>query len=92
MPQVHVAAVVHICELLSIAHSPQWSLSAVLPMQVTSYLMMGALSPGLKRHSVTLFEGERSAISVACAGNFLKDRKLYVLASASPSMTSIHHI
>ena len=28
--------------------------------QVTSYLMMGALSPGLKRHSVTLFEGARS--------------------------------
>ena len=27
-------------------------------MQVTSYLMMGALSPGLKRHSVTLFEGD----------------------------------
>lgn len=26
--------------------------------QVTSYLMMGALSPGLKRHSVTLFEGD----------------------------------
>lgn len=25
--------------------------------QVTSYLMMGALSPGLKRHAVTLFEG-----------------------------------
>lgn len=25
---------------------------------MTSYLMMGALSPGLKRHSVTLFEGE----------------------------------
>lgn len=25
--------------------------------QLTSILMMGALSPGLKRHSVTLFEG-----------------------------------
>lgn len=31
----------------------------VVDAQVTSYLMMGALSPGLKRHSVTLFEGER---------------------------------
>ena len=31
-----------------------------LVVQVTSYLMMGALSPGLKRHSVTLFEGERT--------------------------------
>lgn len=33
-------------------------------MQVTSYLMMGALSPGLKRHSVTLFEGVIYAISI----------------------------
>ncbi len=33
-------------------------LCEALVMQVTSYLMMGALSPGLKRHSVTLFEGE----------------------------------
>ena len=32
-------------------------------LQVTSYLMMGALSPGLKRHSVTLFEGEPRAAS-----------------------------
>lgn len=31
----------------------------VVDAEVTSYLMMGALSPGLKRHSVTLFEGER---------------------------------
>ena len=30
----------------------------VVDAEVTSYLMMGALSPGLKRHSVTLFEGE----------------------------------
>lgn len=29
----------------------------VVDAEVTSYLMMGALSPGLKRHSVTLFEG-----------------------------------
>ena len=58
LPEVHIAGVTHICELLSMEHSPQRSLNAVLPMQVTSYLMMGALSPGLKRHSVTLFEGE----------------------------------
>ena len=30
----------------------------VVDAEVTSYLMMGALSPGLKRHSVTLFEGK----------------------------------
>ena len=30
----------------------------VVDAEVTSYLMMGALSPGLKRHSVTLFEGD----------------------------------
>ena len=29
----------------------------VVDAEVTSYLMMGALSPALKRHSVTLFEG-----------------------------------
>ncbi len=33
----------------------------VVDAEVTSYLMMGALSPGLKRHSVTLFEGGGSA-------------------------------
>lgn len=33
---------------------------SVLAAQVTSYLMMGALSPGLKRHSVTLFEGAQT--------------------------------
>ena len=44
-------------------------------MQVTSYLMMGALSPGLKRHSVTLFEGESCQIPhppaclPVCSGN-----------------------
>ena len=32
----------------------------VVDAEVTSYLMMGALSPGLKRHSVTLFEGEQA--------------------------------
>jgi hypothetical protein len=31
----------------------------VVDAEVTSYLMMGALSPGLKRHSVTLFEAGR---------------------------------
>ena len=45
-------------------------------MQVTSYLMMGALSPGLKRHSVTLFEGESCQYPIplpaclpVCSGN-----------------------
>ncbi|KAF8055757.1 Fam91a1 [Scenedesmus sp. PABB004] len=35
------------------------ALAVVVDAEVTSYLMMGALSPGLKRHSVTLFEGGR---------------------------------
>ncbi|KAK9917406.1 hypothetical protein WJX75_004000 [Coccomyxa subellipsoidea] len=34
-------------------------IALVVDAEVTSYLMMGALSPGLKRHSVTLFEGGR---------------------------------
>lgn len=33
------------------------SIALVVDKEVTSYLMMGALSPGLKRHAVTLFEG-----------------------------------
>ena len=33
------------------------AVALVVDAEVTSYLMMGALSPGLKRHSVTLFEG-----------------------------------
>lgn len=32
-------------------------IALVVDAEVTSYLMMGALSPSLKRHSVTLFEG-----------------------------------
>ncbi|CAL8463740.1 g3274 [Coccomyxa elongata] len=36
-------------------HSGQ-GIALVVDAEVTSYLMMGALSPGLKRHSVTLFE------------------------------------
>lgn len=35
-------------------------IALVVDAEVTSYLMMGALSPGLKRHSVTLFEGQWS--------------------------------
>lgn len=37
------------------------AVALVVDAEVTSYLMMGALSPGLKRHSVTLFEGTLSA-------------------------------
>ena len=33
------------------------AVALVVDAEVTSILMMGALSPGLKRHSVTLFEG-----------------------------------
>ncbi|GAX73682.1 hypothetical protein CEUSTIGMA_g1133.t1 [Chlamydomonas eustigma] len=35
------------------------AVALLLDAEATSYLMMGALSPGLKRHSVTLFEGGR---------------------------------
>ena len=65
------------------------TLKSVMLVQVTSYLMMGALSPGLKRHSVTLFEGESFAIAVACAVTSSKDRELHVNASASPDMPTI---
>ena len=42
----------------------------VVDAEVTSYLMMGALSPGLKRHSVTLFEGTRLCRSTSQAASF----------------------
>ena len=32
-------------------------MAVVVDAEVTGLLMMGALSPGLKRHSVSLFEG-----------------------------------
>lgn len=35
------------------------TIAVVVDAQVTSFLMMGAMSPGLKRHSVSLFEGGR---------------------------------
>ncbi|KAG1655890.1 hypothetical protein FOA52_006088 [Chlamydomonas sp. UWO 241] len=35
------------------------AVALLLDAEATSYLMMGALSPGLKRHSVTLFEAGR---------------------------------
>lgn len=35
------------------------AVAVVVDAEATSYLMMGALSPGLKRHSVTLFEAGR---------------------------------
>eukprot|EP00775_Hariotina_reticulata_P005967 gene5967-6206_t len=37
------------------------AVAVVVDAEATGYLMMGALSPGLKRHSVTLFEGGRVA-------------------------------
>ena len=33
-------------------------IALVVDQEVTSYLMMGALSPGIKRHAVSLFEGK----------------------------------
>lgn len=41
-------------------------IALVVDAEVTSCLMMGALSPGLKRHSVTLFEGEYRRFPAAC--------------------------
>jgi hypothetical protein len=41
------------------AHALGEAVAVVVDAEVTSYLMMGAVSPGLKRHSVTLFEGGR---------------------------------
>lgn len=46
------------CAGLAVGEAGQ-ATALVVDAEVTSYLMMGALSPGLKRHSVTLFEGER---------------------------------
>ncbi|KAL3158901.1 hypothetical protein ABBQ32_011616 [Trebouxia sp. C0010 RCD-2024] len=43
---------------LSVGEAGQ-ATALVVDAEVTSILMMGALSPGLKRHSVTLFEGGR---------------------------------
>ena len=43
---------------LSVGEAGQ-ATALVVDAEVTSILMMGALSPGLKRHSVTLFEGSR---------------------------------
>ena len=44
------------CAGLAVGEAGQ-ATALVVDAEVTSYLMMGALSPGLKRHSVTLFEG-----------------------------------
>ena len=54
----------------------------VVDAEVTSYLMMGALSPGLKRHSVTLFEGEQLSISPV--------KPATALPSISPLLACIH--
>ena len=48
------------------------ALAVVVDAEVTSYLMMGALSPGLKRHSVSLFEGRsmEDAVNNSLQGRF----------------------
>ena len=33
------------------------AVAILLDAEATSFLMMGSLSPGMKKHSVTLFEG-----------------------------------
>ena len=43
------------------------AVAVVVDAEVTGLLMMGALSPGLKRHSVSLFEGaDPGTTSVTC--------------------------
>lgn len=46
------------------ASAPGQGIALVVDKEVTSYLMMGALSPGLKRHAVTLFEGAGSGLRI----------------------------
>lgn len=41
-------------------------IALVVDTEITSYLMMGALSPGLKRHSVSLFEGNPPLFPELC--------------------------
>ena len=58
---------------LSVGEAGQ-ATALVVDAEVTSILMMGALSPGLKRHSVTLFEGSSTVHTLAwgrihCAPN-----------------------
>ena len=43
-------------------------IALVVDQEVTSYLMMGALSPGIKRHAVTLFEGRLLEPDCRCSG------------------------
>ena len=49
---------------LSVGEAGQ-ATALVVDAEVTSILMMGALSPGLKRHSVTLFEGRSTVHTLA---------------------------
>lgn len=47
-------------DLGGLQQGPQGAgIALVVDSEVTGYLMMGALSPALKKHSVTLFEGGR---------------------------------
>jgi len=56
----------------------------VVDAEVTSYLMMGALSPGLKRHSVTLFEGAHllSSMCLVMQASSVTFCTVYTLISA----------
>lgn len=42
--------------------------AVVVDSEVTGYLMMGALSPGLKRNSVSLFEGQHRPEATRSSG------------------------
>ena len=39
----------------------------MLDAEATSFLMMGSLSPGMKKHSVTLFEGGAPFFTICTA-------------------------
>ena len=51
---------------------PPQAAAVVVDTSAAGLLMMGALSPGLKRHSVTLFEGGRVAAD-AVSGGLIRD-------------------
>lgn len=50
-PQVHV-----VCSEQNRLHSETTRAALVVDANITSYLMMGSISPGLKSHAVTLYE------------------------------------
>lgn len=57
------------------------AVALVVDSEVTSYLMMGALSPLLKRHAVSLFEGGRiTGTEVSARIEPTKDVRMFAAA------------